>query len=218
MNEKTYKETLDALVRLAHEQKNLISEADYVRIMGPLSMTEEQDALTRAYLKEIRIRFAGEEEGEETTAETETEPEASSDTEDGNYLSFYLESLKELKDTDEAEQRELFERVKKGDAEAAKRLTETFLYDVAEIAGLYVTESLTTEDIISEGNLGLIRSVGELQRVKSFEDMEPFLTKGIMDAIDEALSQAQNEKKDEDALIKKLIKTLRKGKNTDNEG
>ncbi|MCR4909187.1 MAG: hypothetical protein K5985_10175 [Lachnospiraceae bacterium] len=217
MDEKTYKDTLAALVRLAHEQKNLISEADYVRVMGPLSMTEEQDALTRSYLKEIRIRFEGEED-EVTEKPTGSEETGENGEGEEDHLSFYLNSLSDLSVTDEAEKKELFDRIKKGDASAEERLVEIYLKDAAEIAGLYVTEALTPEDLISEGNLGLLKAVRELNTLNDYEETEAYITKGIMDAIDEALALAQREKKEEDALLKKLYLNLRKGTENNNEG
>ena len=53
MDQKEYKNTLDRAVRLAHEGKNHLSEEEYKRLFEPLNLTEDQDRLTRDYLKEL---------------------------------------------------------------------------------------------------------------------------------------------------------------------
>ena len=112
MNVTEYKSTLDRAVRLAHEGHNYLAEEEYQNLFGPLKLTEEQDKLTRQYFESLNIKF-GEWDGEE-------EIDLPLDTENGNYLKFYLEELRELPKYTEEQKKEIIHKAFKDDEEVLK--------------------------------------------------------------------------------------------------
>lgn len=78
---------------------------------------------------------------------------------DGGALSSYLDDIRGIALLDEKEEIELARRVQAGDPEARKRMIEANLRLVVHLARGFQNRGLPTEDLIEEGNLGLIRAV-----------------------------------------------------------
>ena len=74
-------------------------------------------------------------------------------------LTQYIGRLRDLRLLDAAEERDLSRRVLDGDKQARRRLIESNLRLVISIAKKYRGRGLAFEDLIQEGNAGLIRAV-----------------------------------------------------------
>lgn len=77
----------------------------------------------------------------------------------GGSLESYLNDIRNIPLLDEVEEVELSQRVHLGDAEARKKMIEANLRLVVHLVKHYQNRGLATEDLIEEGNLGLIRAV-----------------------------------------------------------
>ena len=77
---------------------------------------------------------------------------------DGNVVETYFKEIRKFKPLTKEKELELTERIKNGDDEAKRALVEANLKFVVTIAKKYRDEDIPFEDIISEGNLGLIRA------------------------------------------------------------
>ena len=74
-------------------------------------------------------------------------------------LTVYLREVSRIPVLDREEEQALARRVRAGDAEARAKLTEANLRLVVHIARRYMNRGLALQDLIEEGNLGLIRAV-----------------------------------------------------------
>lgn len=77
---------------------------------------------------------------------------------DGNVIETYFSEIRKFKPLKKSEEVELTNRIKCGDESAKKKLIESNLKFVVSIAKKYCNDDIPFEDIISEGNLGLIRA------------------------------------------------------------
>ena len=77
----------------------------------------------------------------------------------GGSLESYLNDIRNIPLLDEVEEVALSQRVHLGDAEARKKMIEANLRLVVHLVKHYQNRGLATEDLIEEGNLGLIRAV-----------------------------------------------------------
>ncbi len=77
----------------------------------------------------------------------------------GGSLDTYLEEIRNFPLLDEEQETELARRVQAGDEEARKKMIESNLRLVVHLAKHYQNRGLPIEDLIEEGNLGLIRAV-----------------------------------------------------------
>lgn len=75
------------------------------------------------------------------------------------FLTMYLERISWGELLSKEQERELARRVRRGDERAGRRLTEKNLRLVVKVAGRYRGYGLPFEDLIQEGNVGLLRAV-----------------------------------------------------------
>jgi RNA polymerase primary sigma factor len=76
-----------------------------------------------------------------------------------SHLQIYLQDINNTPLLSSAEERELAERVAQGDPEAREHMVKANLRLVVNIARGYLGRGLGLEDLIEEGNLGLMRAV-----------------------------------------------------------
>ncbi len=178
MIESEYRKTLDRLIRTAHESGNRITEEVYHGIMDPLEMSDKEDELTRGYLKGINIAI-GDGAGYRKPEFTE---------EDGKYLGMYLEELEGLPVYTEEEILDAKKRaIKDDDEEAQGILMNHYLKSVVDIARLYVYQALPAEDLIGEGNIGMMTAIRALSTLDDASEADGFVGRFIMDAMDAAI-------------------------------
>lgn len=84
-------------------------------------------------------------------------------------LSKYLEEIGKYNPLTPEEEIELAQRVKKGDREALKKLTECNLRFVVSVAKDYQGQGLPLADLINEGNLGLIKAAERFDETRGFK-------------------------------------------------
>ena len=90
-------------------------------------------------------------------------PDSDQSDQDGDYLSesidLYLKEISNIPLLTAVEENKLAKKVADGDTEARKKMIESNLRLVVNIAKKYVGRGLPLLDLIEEGNLGLIRAV-----------------------------------------------------------
>jgi RNA polymerase primary sigma factor len=79
----------------------------------------------------------------------------------GTSLQIYLQDIKDDALLTAAEERELAAAIARGDKDARKRMIEANLRLVVKIARDYMGRGIALDDLIGEGNLGLIRATQE---------------------------------------------------------
>ncbi|RMF10262.1 MAG: RNA polymerase sigma factor RpoD/SigA [Candidatus Neomarinimicrobiota bacterium] len=84
-------------------------------------------------------------------------------------LSRYLEEIGKFEPLPPEREVELAQRIKKGDRDALKELTEANLRFVVSVAKDYQGQGLPLTDLINEGNLGLIKAAGRFDETRGFK-------------------------------------------------
>lgn len=85
------------------------------------------------------------------------------------------------------EEKELAARIARGDEEARKRMIESNLRLVVNIAKRYLNRGLPLQDLIEEGNIGLIKSVERFRAAKGCK-FSTYATYWIKQAIERAIT------------------------------
>jgi RNA polymerase primary sigma factor len=117
----------------------------------------------------------------ETLQEAEWSTLAQSDS-----LRLYLREISRIPLLSATNECRLAERVEQGDREARNHLIEANLRLVVSIAKKYVGQGLSLEDLIGEGNIGLIRAVTKFDYRKGFR-FSTYATWWIKQAITRAI-------------------------------
>lgn len=107
---------------------------------------------------------------------------------DKNSLSTYLNEIGKEKHLTAEEERELAERIHKGDSRAIDKLTQANLTFVVSMARQYKDRGLAMEDLVSEGNIGMLQAATrfdgrEGKRFVTFA--APYIRETIEKAIDQ---------------------------------
>src|SRR6056297_1109262 len=93
-----------------------------------------------------------------------------SKTSDANRaLGRYLEEIGQYEPLSPEQEIDLAQRVKKGEREALKKLTEANLRFVVSVAKDYQGQGLPLTDLINEGNLGLIKAAERFDETRGFK-------------------------------------------------
>jgi RNA polymerase primary sigma factor len=127
----------------------------------------------------------------DTQMATEPEREAIQETDlnslaQSDSLRLYLREISRIQLLNAAKEAYLAERAEQGDKEARNKLIEANLRLVVSIAKKYVGQGLSLEDLIGEGNIGLIRAVTKFDYRKGFR-FSTYATWWIKQAITRAI-------------------------------
>lgn len=129
-------------------------------------------------------------------------------------LEKYLQELDEIGQFAEGEEIALFDRAAEGEAEAKALLTEKYLQTVCDLAGeiesrekergkLDLTKGFTEEDLVQEGNIGLLLAVEHIRKEESLAAYRVKLLNEVTDYLEKAVqAQMGLERSDEKVLTR----------------
>ena len=176
--EKEFAETLKYVTRLARENRNVISREQVDDAFSELDLDEKQLQMVYEYLKQHNIGV--------------DEPVDTSDnltTEESNYLQDYLESLEGLHKLTDGEKEAVSMSAIAGDKSAQDKLIENYLPLVVDVARMYAEQGVFLEDLIGEGNVALTKGVTMLDAVGEPSEVESFLYKLMLDAMEKIIEE-----------------------------
>lgn len=116
----------------------------------------------------------------------DSEPEARSGEDQLSALGTYLKKLQESRLLTQNEEQGLARRIQKGDEFARQAMIQSNLRLVVSIAKRYIGRGLLLEDLIEEGNLGLMKAVMKFDPEKGFR-FSTYASWWIRQAIERAI-------------------------------
>ena len=176
--EKEFAETLKYVTRLARENKNVISKEQVDDAFSELDLDEKQLQMVYEYLNQHNI---GIDEAIDTSDNLTTE--------ENNYLQDYLESLEGLDKLSDGEKEAAAMAAIAGDKNAQDKLIENYLPLVVDVARMYAEQGVFLEDLIGEGNVALTKGVTMLDAVGEPSEVESFLYKLMLDAMEKIIEE-----------------------------
>lgn len=176
--EKEFAETLKYVTRLARENKNVIAKEQVDDAFAELDLDDKQLQMVYDYLKQHNI---GVDEAIDTSDNLTTE--------ESNYLQDYLESLEGLNKLSDGEREAVSMAAIAGDKYAQDKLIENYLPMVVDVARMYAEQGVFLEDLIGEGNVALTKGVTMLDAVGEPSEVESFLYKLMLDAMEKIIEE-----------------------------
>ena len=176
--ELAFAKKLEEIRNLAKEQGNVLSKEQVETAFGEIEITKEQLAPVFDYLKSKNIGIGEPVDLDEVLSE-----------EDKDYLSGYVESLKELPEFSDGQKRACAMAAIAGETRGKLNMINLFLPQVVDIAQLYSGQGVFLEDLIGEGNVALASGVEMLGCLEDPEEVEGMLGKMIMDAMEECIKE-----------------------------
>ena len=190
--EKEFAEILKLVTRTARENKNVITKEQVESAFSELELDDKQMEMVFEYLKSHKIGIG---EAVDTDDFNLTD-------EENNYLNSYLDSLKDLPAYTDGEKTAISMQAISGDKDAQRKLIECYLPLVVDVAKLYTEQGVYLEDLIGEGNFALTRGVTMLDAVGEPEEVESFLYKLMLDAMEAAVESNLAEDAGEQKVLK----------------
>ena len=171
--EKIFADILKLITRTARENKNVIDKEQVELAFSELDLDEKQMEMVYDYLLKHNIGVGDAID----TSELLTDDENS-------YLNDYLESLETVNRLSDGEKEAVCMAAINGDSDAQARLIENYLPMVVDVARMYSEQGVYIEDLIGEGNVALARGVNMLDAVGEPSEVESFLYKLMLDAME----------------------------------
>lgn len=132
----------------------------------------------------------------------------------------YFDDIKRYKHLTKAEERELAERIKQGDEKALNKLVTSNLKFVVNIAKAYRKSGVPFSDLISEGNVGLMKAAKKFDGTKNIRFIS-YAVWWVKNSIQECIEEYHQENKEinavEDYILDNCTNTDYNGTNYINE-
>ena len=177
--EKEFAAILKNVTRTARENKNIITSEEVKEAFSELELDEKQFEMVFEYLKNHKI---GVDEEAVFTDEDLSEEEK-------NYLDDYIESLNALPSFSDGEKEAIAIAALAGEKDAQEKLISMYLPLVVDVARMYSEQGVFLEDLIGEGNVALTKGVTMLDAVGEPSEVEGFLYKLMLDAMENIIQE-----------------------------
>lgn len=226
-------EILHSITEVAKTQENYLTKKEIKQYFGDMELAEAQWEHVYQYLGENKISVegfaykpmrteatskaqeeeniydvepqeAGEQEPKALQLETKgnTKEEAFTE-EDSAYLKMYLEDLSYMQPITEEERQHLFLAFRNGESGARERIMESYLLIVVELAKTYQNKGVYLEDLIQEGNIGLLQGIESLAQISRLAESDAFLRESIKGAMESMLDEEMDEADWESTVLAK---------------
>lgn len=195
-----FREMLSEIKALADEKGNCLTIQEINDFFANAHLEQEQLELVYEYLKSQKITVKGyekqNEQAEALFASRKQEEANGEEQEEGldrwDGMEAYLEELEQIEKVDPKEELLLFQRAASGDRQARNRLVELYLPMVCELASDYEGEDYLVEDLIQEGNIGLMMAVEKMENADSLAAFQAQL----MNQVNQSMQDVLKEQKD----------------------
>lgn len=198
-NKIIFREMLTEVKSAADAAGNVISKEEIREILKTMPLEEEHFQLIYSYLAEQNI----------TVVDTREEAAEMPEEEDRRSLSIYLDELNDLEQASFEDEPEILEKAAQGDEAARSRLIEEYLPRICEMASEYEDEALPAEDLIQEGNLGLLMALETLKDVSEAGEQQSYTPAAcrahILNSIGKAMDAAVKMNKDERTMGEGIV-------------
>ena len=187
LDKSKFLELLSSIVEIAATQDNTLTQEEIKEYFNGLELEAEHYDHIYAFLAENQITVKG--FFYNPPAETPAEEEGEESKEDSKFLKMYLEDLESITRVSEGEEEVLLKQLISGEESVQGPLTENWLFKVVDIARTFVGKGALLEDLIQEGNMGLLDGIQDLlgrkDNIDGAEYLKESIEKAMMDYIDE---------------------------------
>lgn len=198
-----FMETLHSVQEVARTSLTPLSKEEIQTYFKDMELTKEQEEMVYRYL--LRPQEETAEESEEEAASDITEPQEETEAEQAVSARFqmYLEEIGDIPVLTEEQENALYARLAQGEEQVIAELSNQWLKPVVELASAYEAEELPLEDMVQEGNIGLLMG---LQFLLGKKEASPkaVLEQFIKDAIEEYVEEEGGESAQENSILAKV--------------
>lgn len=198
MDEQTrFRTVLAALGAHAEKQNRRLQKEEVQAYFQDMDLNEQQYQLVYEYLASRKIRVEG-------VILQSSAGEQAYEKEEEAFLRQYQKDMRMVRKQPESVLSELADQASEGDEQAKRLLTEHYMDLVLSIAGEYAHQGLLLQDLVQEGNLGLIIGIDTLGLREEDVPWEAYLEDEIHRAIRVALDEQAGSDNTGELITEKL--------------
>ena len=201
LDRNAFMETLRAVAEVCRTSTEPLSKEEILNYFNEMELTEEQVEMIYQYLQLPPEIQTGEPEPEE-----EEQPVVEEESEEENVcFQMYLEDLEQIDEMSEDEMKKAYDKLLAGDASVVGEICESWLGSIAQMAVPYAEQGANLQDVIQEGNMGLLIKLSELVGAGEVPAMDAVLEGAISAAM-----IAYTEENMEDQVANMIVKEQEK--------
>ncbi|MFA9462838.1 MAG: sigma factor [Velocimicrobium sp.] len=193
-------EMLRDLKDIAATQGNALTQKEMKEYFNEMDLSEEHYQHIYNYLAENQIEIDGF-EGKKVVEVEKDEPMSEADS---IYLKMYLKELRMLDKLTKEEESLLLQEVKMEKPGAKERFIHDWLPKVVRIARMYKNQGVLLEDLIQEGNIGLLSGIDTIVSLEDTVNVDGYLKNVIRKAVEASLLENESEEDLENALLGRI--------------
>lgn len=207
-NQTKFLEMLEDMKEIARAQDNYLTREEIKRYLGDIELSEGQWKAVCQYLGAYQIRVQGYEYVPDSSGQAGQNPEEISKVQRR-----YRRDLQNLPSDRQNVPISEIRRFLEGDLQAREQIIESRLRQVVEIAERYTKYSVPLEELIAEGNLGLLHGMAKAESERErwilsdgTVDVQAFfklLEQEVINAIEHLINQETESKGQETAMLAK---------------
>lgn len=209
-NREDFLEIMEELVILAKTSNNTLTMDEIKEAFKDTKLDEDKFEPIYAYLLEKKITIKN------YIPLMREDANGKEDEKESAYLHMYLSEMGEIMECSNQELEMLYEKINLSDTNAKSRIIEGNLKLAATIAGEYRGKGMTIEDLIQEGNMGLMNGVNSLKETK-VSNVKEHLEKEIRKFIEDALTEYISEVNLEQEAVEKVNRLSKAAKDLEEE-
>ncbi len=197
-----FMETLRSVAELGRTSTEPLSKEEILKYFEGMELTEEHVEMIYQYLQLPPEIQTAEPEPEE---EEEPQPVVEESEEENVYFQMYLDDLEQIDEMSEDEMKEAYQKLLAGDAAVVGTICESWLGSIAQMAIPYAEQGANIEDVIQEGNMGLLLKLSELVGAGGIPGIDAIL-EGAVSAAMIAYTEENMEGQVADMIVKEQEK------------
>ena len=159
LDRNAFMETLRAVAEVTRTAQDGLSKEEILKYFEGMELSEEHVEMIYQYLQLPPEVQTGEPKTEEEEESVIVEEESQ---EQNVYFQMYLDDLAQIDEMSEDEMQEAYKKLLAGDGSVVGEICESWLGSIAQMAIPYAEQGAILEDVIQEGNMGLLLKLSEL--------------------------------------------------------
>lgn len=198
-----FMETLRAVAEVARVSVTPLSKEEINAYFEGMELTEEQQELVFQYLlnpepdEPVQPEVEPQAEASEEDSTTESAPQ------DSMFLKMYKEEIQNVPCMSIPQEREAYMKLIDGDATVTQSISDHWLTKVVDLAQTYEKHHVNMEDIIQEGNIGLLMGIQNLLGSHKMIDVEEYLKQSVQKAMEDYIDEMSTEDDWESTVLAK---------------
>lgn len=193
-----FMETLRSVAEIAKTSTQPLSREEIQKYFENMELSTEQQEMVYQYLltpqtEEESVEEPSSQEDTSNESVESSEEESSDQLSESAFFKMYMEDIHDLPLLDTEQMDSLYNRLLCGDETVIQSISDHWLKEVLQIAKTYSQHNVNMEDVVQEGNIGLIFGLNSLLNAAEQSDIEGYLRQSIKESMESYIDEMMNE-------------------------